>query len=320
MVDVGLGKEASDAKMREYLRLYAANAQCGLIVRSSPTHMSAPTDAHLPLRSPQLLGASHDNGYAPILSSLATEGRLGNVLLLKGYNSVAFELQQYKHLTVEIPGLFRAEKVVIIPGSYENKPFINNTPKKVAPIAIAKSKIKAKTVVLEDLAKKGSGAVSASDDSDNVTTDGEDSETAGDAYASKKLIVEDEDDSDDLTTSIRKLAVSAKKAASQDASTATPKSGSKTTGSGFTQTSRHGAKDFTFSMKLTEDNGWVGVKTPKAAAGTPAGKVFAPIIGGPNDVEGTPTRKIKGGKQPKTIKVDGNEHVVRTLYPRPCHK
>nr|KIR83195.1 hypothetical protein I308_06536 [Cryptococcus tetragattii IND107] len=46
--DIGQGKEASDAKIREYLRLYASNAQCQSII----------------------LGASHDNGYANVLSTL----------------------------------------------------------------------------------------------------------------------------------------------------------------------------------------------------------------------------------------------------------
>ncbi|KIY30852.1 hypothetical protein I305_06736 [Cryptococcus gattii E566] len=46
--DIGQGKEASDAKIREYLRLYASNAQCRSII----------------------LGASHDNGYANVLSTL----------------------------------------------------------------------------------------------------------------------------------------------------------------------------------------------------------------------------------------------------------
>lgn len=63
VIDVGKGKEASDAKIKgsdkpqaqepvmkslsEYLKLYAKNAQCEMIV----------------------LGASHDNGYATVLSS-----------------------------------------------------------------------------------------------------------------------------------------------------------------------------------------------------------------------------------------------------------
>ena len=63
VVDVGPGKEASDAKIRgtpkptrqpqilkliaEHLKLYTKNAQCEMIV----------------------LGASHDNGYANVLSS-----------------------------------------------------------------------------------------------------------------------------------------------------------------------------------------------------------------------------------------------------------
>nr|KIR44514.1 hypothetical protein I312_06264 [Cryptococcus bacillisporus CA1280] len=46
--DIGQGKEASDVKIREYLRLYASNAQCRSII----------------------LNASHDNGYANVLSTL----------------------------------------------------------------------------------------------------------------------------------------------------------------------------------------------------------------------------------------------------------
>ncbi|KAL7418685.1 hypothetical protein Q5752_006368 [Cryptotrichosporon argae] len=89
VTDVGSGKEATDAKIREHLRLYALNRQCGSII----------------------LGASHDNGYANVLSSLETESRLSNVLLLKGYATLAHELEQYSARVVSIPGLFRPSKL-----------------------------------------------------------------------------------------------------------------------------------------------------------------------------------------------------------------
>lgn len=87
--DVGQGKEASDAKIREYLKLYASNAQCRSII----------------------LGASHDNGYANILSSLQTESRPSNLLLLKSYATLASQLEAYSNRVVSIPDLFRLEKV-----------------------------------------------------------------------------------------------------------------------------------------------------------------------------------------------------------------
>ncbi|KAK8845589.1 hypothetical protein IAR55_006305 [Kwoniella newhampshirensis] len=89
VIDVGGGKEASDAKIREYLKLYARNEQCEMIV----------------------LGASHDNGYANILSSLQTESRLSKLLLLKGYADLAPQLKQYSSRVVSIPDLFRTTRV-----------------------------------------------------------------------------------------------------------------------------------------------------------------------------------------------------------------
>ncbi|TYJ51489.1 hypothetical protein B9479_007936 [Cryptococcus floricola] len=92
--DVGPGKEGSDAKIREYLKLYSRNAQCESII----------------------LGASHDNGYANVLSSLNTESRLSNLLLLKGYNTLAHQLRAYSSRVVSIPDLFRQEKVPYVHG------------------------------------------------------------------------------------------------------------------------------------------------------------------------------------------------------------
>ncbi|WWD22538.1 hypothetical protein CI109_107031 [Kwoniella shandongensis] len=89
VIDVGGGKEATDTKIREYLKVYARNAQCEMIV----------------------LGASHDNGYANILSSLQTESRLSKLLLLKGYSDLAPQLKQYSSRVVSIPDLFRTTRV-----------------------------------------------------------------------------------------------------------------------------------------------------------------------------------------------------------------
>ena len=88
-MDVGPGKEATDAKIREHLRFYVCNVQCKMIV----------------------LGASHDNGYANILSSLSTENRLAKLLLLRGYSDLAGQLKQYSNRVVTIPNLFRRDKI-----------------------------------------------------------------------------------------------------------------------------------------------------------------------------------------------------------------
>jgi hypothetical protein len=42
-----------------------------------------------------------DNGYSHILSALKTDARLTNVAMLKGYNSIAYELQQLQNIFVE---------------------------------------------------------------------------------------------------------------------------------------------------------------------------------------------------------------------------
>ncbi|KZT60349.1 hypothetical protein CALCODRAFT_130643 [Calocera cornea HHB12733] len=89
IVDCGRGKEASDAKVRANLRLFADVAACKLIV----------------------LGASHDNGYSSILHSLTAENKLDKILLLKGYNVLAQELKAFENRVVDIPGLFMSEKL-----------------------------------------------------------------------------------------------------------------------------------------------------------------------------------------------------------------
>jgi len=89
IVDCGRGKEASDAKVRANLRLFADVSACKLI----------------------LLGASHDNGYSSILHSLTAENKLDKILLLKGYNILAQELKAFHNRVVDISGLFMSEKL-----------------------------------------------------------------------------------------------------------------------------------------------------------------------------------------------------------------
>ncbi|GMK59906.1 hypothetical protein CspeluHIS016_0901230 [Cutaneotrichosporon spelunceum] len=93
VVDVGHGKEATDAKIREHLKLYATHAQCGTVI----------------------LGASHDNSYAPVLASLDTTVGLSKIVILQGYSELAFQLQPYASRCVSIPHLFRTSR--IHPGS-----------------------------------------------------------------------------------------------------------------------------------------------------------------------------------------------------------
>jgi hypothetical protein len=91
VVDVGHGKEAADHKIREHLKLYSAHRQCGTI----------------------FLGATHDNSYANVLSSLETTSGLSKVVLLKGYLDVAQGLKQYADRMVAIPDLFRTSRIAV---------------------------------------------------------------------------------------------------------------------------------------------------------------------------------------------------------------
>ncbi|EJU03075.1 hypothetical protein DACRYDRAFT_21405, partial [Dacryopinax primogenitus] len=89
IIDCGRGKEATDAKVRANLRLFADVSACKLIV----------------------LGASHDNGYSSILHSLTAENKLDKILILKGYDVLAQELRAFQNRIVEIPGLFMSDKL-----------------------------------------------------------------------------------------------------------------------------------------------------------------------------------------------------------------
>jgi hypothetical protein len=290
------------------------------------------------------------------LSSLQTEGRLSNVLLLKGYSSVAFELQQYKALTVEIPGLFRSEKVGGVGGYGGAASAVwQGTPKTGVGASAKKAKNKVKLVTDEAITPRaGGGGVgsgkavatpskvnrgsSASDPAySSVDTDEGDSDYLTDEViamitgkpTSEIMMKEDvsrwlggsgseggyDDDSDvDLGQRVNKLKLGEGKTPSPKSTTKTPKKSTP-------------QKDFTFNMKLTETSGWVGVKTPKAGSSSSA-RAFSPLVGGAarggtvDEVFGSADSSPSsiGRRHPKFIKVEGSEHTVRTLNPRPCHK
>ncbi|EJD00942.1 uncharacterized protein FOMMEDRAFT_110379 [Fomitiporia mediterranea MF3/22] len=89
LIDVGYGKEAADAKIKEYLQTYT--------------------------RFPQTLkvffGGGHDNGYLPTLSALENERFLDKIILLKGYRDVATELRALNMQTLSLEDLFRNVKL-----------------------------------------------------------------------------------------------------------------------------------------------------------------------------------------------------------------
>ncbi|KAG9030953.1 hypothetical protein FRB95_003290 [Tulasnella sp. JGI-2019a] len=93
LVDVGDGKEAADAKLRESLKLHT----------------------RLPQTRKVFFGGTHDNGYMPTLMSLGTEGHAHKLVILKGYAKMANEVETFLDDTdtevISIPGLFLQKKL-----------------------------------------------------------------------------------------------------------------------------------------------------------------------------------------------------------------
>ncbi|KAF9511040.1 hypothetical protein BS47DRAFT_1331293 [Hydnum rufescens UP504] len=89
MIDVGKGKEAADAKIRDMLKLFA----------------------HLPQTKRIFFGGAHDGGYASVLTSLQTEGLLDKVSILQGYQRSAYEIDALRMSIVTINGLFMEQKL-----------------------------------------------------------------------------------------------------------------------------------------------------------------------------------------------------------------
>ncbi|KLO07518.1 hypothetical protein SCHPADRAFT_860173 [Schizopora paradoxa] len=93
IADVGYGKEAADVKIKEYLQTYT----------------------RFPQTMKVFFGGGHDNGYLPTLASLENEQLLDKLVVLKGYDELAIELQGLKLETYQIDGLFRTQKVTSSP-------------------------------------------------------------------------------------------------------------------------------------------------------------------------------------------------------------
>lgn len=89
IIDVGPGKEAADAKIKEHLRLFTRFPQTFLVY----------------------FGGAHDNGYTSTLASLQNEGLLDKIVLLRGYKDLAIELKHLQLPVVEVEGVFRSTKM-----------------------------------------------------------------------------------------------------------------------------------------------------------------------------------------------------------------
>ncbi|KAJ7361717.1 hypothetical protein DFH08DRAFT_1033393, partial [Mycena albidolilacea] len=89
IVDVGPGKEAADAKIKECLRVFARFPQTSFV----------------------FFGGGHDNGYTSALTSLENEGFLNKVVLLRGYKDVALELKNLRLPELTIDGVFMTRKL-----------------------------------------------------------------------------------------------------------------------------------------------------------------------------------------------------------------
>jgi hypothetical protein len=53
----------------------------------------------------------HDNGYTTTLSHLKTEGLLGKLIFLRGYDQIAWQLRDYGIPECNIPGVFMTQKI-----------------------------------------------------------------------------------------------------------------------------------------------------------------------------------------------------------------
>ncbi|CAE6523587.1 unnamed protein product [Rhizoctonia solani] len=87
MMDVGRGKEAADEKIKEMLRVFAPQAKT------------------------VYFGGGHDSGYAGALSRYQNLGLEGKIVILKGYDEIAYDLRKLPFRVMDTRGLFMSEKV-----------------------------------------------------------------------------------------------------------------------------------------------------------------------------------------------------------------
>ncbi|KAG8866760.1 hypothetical protein FRB97_003753 [Tulasnella sp. 331] len=93
IVDVGNGKEAADAKLRESLLLFSRIRQTRYI----------------------FFAGTNDGGYIPTLKSMQNEGNIRKMTILEGCARAAFEskrfIEEARIRMMRIPGLFRQERL-----------------------------------------------------------------------------------------------------------------------------------------------------------------------------------------------------------------
>lgn len=105
IVDVGNGKEAADAKIKECLRVFT----------------------RFPQTSKVFFGGAHDNGYTSTLTYLQNEGLLDKIILLRGYKDLAYEIKGLELPHLDIQGLFMTKRLQ----THSSKK--NNVPNQAAP-------------------------------------------------------------------------------------------------------------------------------------------------------------------------------------------
>ncbi|KAJ3475177.1 hypothetical protein NLI96_g12010 [Meripilus lineatus] len=91
-VDVGIGKERADEKIKECLRVFTRFPQTVRV----------------------FFGGAHDNGYTSTLNYLQNEGLLNKMIILRGYKDLAFEIKSLDIPCIEIDGLFMSRKLQTI--------------------------------------------------------------------------------------------------------------------------------------------------------------------------------------------------------------
>lgn len=106
IVDVGMGKEAADHKLREYLDMFTKMPQTFKV----------------------FFGGGHDNGYQGSLVALHTLGFKEKLVLLQSYTQTAREIGTLCLPTLEIPGLFMTNKLE--KRSISKKPHPQTSPQK----------------------------------------------------------------------------------------------------------------------------------------------------------------------------------------------
>ncbi|CAE6426543.1 unnamed protein product [Rhizoctonia solani] len=89
MMDVG--KEAADEKIKEMLRVFVAAPQTQVVY----------------------FGGGHDSGYAGALSHYQNLGLEDKIVILKGYDDIAYDLRKFPFRIMGTEGLFMSEKVGI---------------------------------------------------------------------------------------------------------------------------------------------------------------------------------------------------------------